>query len=206
MSPSIIHFLTQYGYVAIIGLIVVQELGIPVPAPNELLLMFFGYLAYLSTFNLVLAAAAATVASMIGAWILYGAFYFIGEWVMHHPRIPFPRSLVKNLSEKISKRSIVAVMIGRVVPFGRGYICVAAGLMKVKPWKFATAVIVSDIVWNFGFVILGYVSGPYWNKVAKKVGGVEHIFLLIILSFFAIILTQYLIKKIKKHRSKKAGA
>ncbi|MCX6740828.1 MAG: hypothetical protein NTY61_00295 [Candidatus Parcubacteria bacterium] len=47
MPHSLAVFITHYGYLAIFFLVFLQEIGVPNPVPNELVLLFSGYLAFL---------------------------------------------------------------------------------------------------------------------------------------------------------------
>jgi membrane protein DedA with SNARE-associated domain len=196
MSPSIALFIIDYGYLAIFTLILLQELGAPIPVFNEFLLLFFGYLAFTGDMELSRVLITAAAASMLGAWILYGIFFFAGTWIMSHPRLPF-RSFVEKLEKKISVHAFKAIFIGRLVPFGRGYICIAAGIMKIDPRKFAQAIAVSDIFWTGSLILLGFYSGPLWMKVAEKIGGVENILLIAIVVFITYVGCRYAYSKHK---------
>jgi membrane protein DedA with SNARE-associated domain len=44
MSPSLSAYILKYGYMAIFSLVFLQEIGVPNPVPNELVLLFSGYL------------------------------------------------------------------------------------------------------------------------------------------------------------------
>lgn len=196
MTPSIAIFIAHYGYLAIFVLILLQELGAPIPVFNEFLLLFFGYLAFTGDMELFRVLITAAAASMIGAWILYGTFFLAGTWIMSHPRLPF-RSFVKKLEKKISAHAFKAIFIGRLMPFGRGYICIAAGIMRINPRKFAQAIAVSDIFWSGSLVLLGFYSGPLWTQVAQRIGGVENIILIAIGIFIAYVGFKYLRSKNK---------
>ncbi len=182
-------FIAHYGYFAIFILILSQELGVPIPLPNEFLLMFSGYLAFTGVFNLPLAIIVPFAASVFGAWILFGLFYTFGNWIMHKDRkIPLPRAAIERLSQKIEKREFWAVFLGRVIPFGRGYICIAAGLFELSPKKFALSILASDTLWNAGFVTLGFFAGPYWEIVAAKMGGIIHLVGIVIAVMLGIMI------------------
>ncbi len=44
MSPELSDYIVQYGYIAIFSLVFLQEIGVPNPIANELVLVFSGYL------------------------------------------------------------------------------------------------------------------------------------------------------------------
>ncbi len=46
MPEDVVYYVTRYGYLAIFILVFLQEIGMPNPFPNELLLIFSGYLTF----------------------------------------------------------------------------------------------------------------------------------------------------------------
>ena len=199
MPPSIALFIAHYGYLAVFLIVIAQELGVPIPFPNELVLMFCGYLAFSGKLSLPLVGITAFAASLAGAWILYGVFYWFGVWI--HPKLPAVlQNVVKKASDKIDRHP-AWIFVGRIIPFGRGYICIAAGLAKIKPHVFAIITVTADIIWNFGFVILGFATGKYWEIVGQKVGGIIHLILYIILAFIVYQLLKFGFEKINSKKS-----
>lgn len=78
MPHSLAVFIAHYGYPAIFSLVFLQEIGVPNPVPNELVLLFSGYLAFLGALNFVLVFLTVVAADFIGTSILYLVFYFFG--------------------------------------------------------------------------------------------------------------------------------
>lgn len=200
MSPSIALFVAQYGYLAIFAVIVLQEIGVPIPVPNEILLMFSGFLAFSGKFELFPAILTAFAASMAGAWILYGLFYGLGTLI--HPKLhSVLQDVIKEASDRL-ERHHKWLFIGRIVPFGRGYICIAAGIARISPLRFLAVTVAADALWNAGFVILGFATGNYWEAVSEKVGGVVHLILGIIALVVAYQLAKYAIAKLVPARTR----
>jgi len=189
VSAEIARYITQYGYLAIFLLVLLQELGVPNPVTNEFVLLFSGYLAFSGVLNLWLVLLSAVAGDCIGTTILYFVFYRFGGYIMdHRPRwIPISQAHIDRLAHTISKRQRWGIYVGRLLPFLRGYASVAAGLLPIEPKVFIPAVIVSAITWSGGYVIAGWLLGPYWEQVAAQVGGVELVVLgaaLIVIAFF----------------------
>jgi membrane protein DedA with SNARE-associated domain len=44
MSPTLSAYIIKYGYIALFSLVFLQEIGVPNNVPNELVLLFSGYL------------------------------------------------------------------------------------------------------------------------------------------------------------------
>jgi membrane protein DedA with SNARE-associated domain len=197
VSSELALYITRYGYVAIFLFVLLQELGVPNPVTNEFVLLFSGYLAFSGVLNLWLVFLTAVSADCIGTTILYAVFYAFGEYIMNHrPRwFPLSPADIDRIVHTISERQQWGIYVGRLIPFLRGYVSVAAGLLAIRPKIFLPAVIVSAITWSGGYVIAGRLLGPYWEQVAAKIGGVESVLLLATLIIIATLIGRAVVRK-----------
>jgi membrane protein DedA with SNARE-associated domain len=192
------HIIREYGYVAIFLFVFLQEIGVPNPLTNELVLLFSGYLAYLGVLNTLKVFFVAVSADFIGTSILYFIFYLVSRQYIFKcpPRVltKFIRKL-KKLKQRINNRNVWTIFLGRLTPFLRGYISVAAGILQIKPRAFLTTVLLSAITWSGGLVLVGKTLGPYWNEVIQKIGIVQFIMLLAILIVISAFAGKYITRK-----------
>jgi membrane protein DedA with SNARE-associated domain len=202
MPTSLVHFITAYGYWAIFWLIFLQEIGVPNPVSNELVLLFSGSLAFTGLLSFPLIFLTAVFADVLGATVLYVFFRFFGAYLLSKNTRWFPvsHSHIDPLRQPIKKHGGWAVFIGRMVPFARGYAAVAAGVFDLSPWIFFTAVISSALVWSGGFVTLGNIFGGYLVPVENTAGGVEKILIGAILITVIILVIRYFIKRHKANK------
>lgn len=194
MSPEIIHYITKYGYAAIFALIFLQEVGVPDPVPNELVLMFSGYLSFKRILSLPVIIVIALLADFTGTSILYAMFFFFGKiLIKHKPKwIPISNEMIEKMSEKVTKGGIKTIYMGRLTPFLRGYASVIPGLLHVKPQKFLPVALISSITWAGFYLSVGRLLGPYWAKVS---GYLKYALIAILLIFIIIGITRYIQKK-----------
>lgn len=190
-------FVQHYGYLAIFILVFLQEIGIPNPVTNELVLMFGGYLSYfhsLSLFKVIITVIAADVS---GTCILFFTFYFFGKWLIQHkPKwLPIKSGALDGLKRKVNQRRFLGIFIGRLTPFLRGYISIAAGILHIEPKKFVTIVTLSALTWSGGLTAFGWLIAPYWNYVIQNMSVVENIFLLLIVITGLTFAGRYVLKK-----------
>ncbi len=195
--PELAFYLTKYGYYAIFLLVFIQELGIPNPITNELVLIFCGYLSYTGTLNFYKVIIVAISADFIGTTILFFIFYSFSKWLIEHsPKwLPLTGETIEKLKKKLLKRGNRSVFIGRLTPFLRGYVSVAAGMLHVKPKAFLGTVIISAITWSGGLVLLGRLIGPYWNQMIKERGVIENISIVIVLIVIITFVGKYFNRK-----------
>jgi len=198
MHQDLFQYVTSYGYVAIFALVFLQELGVPNPVPNELVLMFSGYLCYIKVLNLFGVILTAIAADFIGTTILYFVFYFFGAAILKRkPRwLPLSEEKITHFKEKILKGGYWRIYLGRLTPFVRGYTSVFAGILNIKPATFLTTVLISAVTWSGGLSLLGWVLGPSWASVTQHTQYVEDIIMLLLLGVVIFFLGKYLARRV----------
>lgn len=162
MPEELIQTVNQYGYLAIFILIFLQEIGIPNPLPNELLLIFSGYFTFKGILFMPLVLLTAVTADLSGTGLLYLLFYFAGTAVLaKKPKwIPLSEKTLKRLSGRISEGKLYNIFIFRLTPFTRGYTSVLTGLFRVNPRFFIPIAFLSSLIWASIYVTIGYLAGP----------------------------------------------
>ncbi len=197
MPPEIILYISKYGYLAIFVLIFLQETGVPNPVPNELVLMFSGYLVFTGILHLPLVLFAAVSADFIGTNILYVVFYFFGVAILRHkPRwLPISQKAINKLTRRMSEGGKWMIFLGRLTPFIRGYTSVTAGLLQLSPKVFLPIALISAITWSSVYVILGKLLGPYWNRISGHFNNIKYMMLVILFVVLIIVIMRYLINK-----------
>jgi len=203
-------YFSQYGYLAIFLLVFLQEIGVPNPITNELVLLYSGYLAYSGTLSLSKITMVTVFADFIGTSILYFVFYAFGKYILTRKPSWLPISVerIESIKQRFSKGSGWDIYVGRLIPFLRGYVSVGAGIMQIKPRLFLTTVITSALTWSGGLVLLGWCVGPYWYQLNKRMNMAENIMLFVFLSVIIIVVGKIIAKRIavKKRNSAIEGA
>src|SRR5215831_7131137 len=82
MSPELSDYIAKYGYIAIFSLVFLQEIGVPNPVSNELVLLFSGYLTSLRKLNFITVLITVIAADTLGTSLLYTVFYYFGQRVL----------------------------------------------------------------------------------------------------------------------------
>lgn len=170
MPEALISYILLYGYPVIFLLVFLQEIGIPNPVPNEVILLFAGYLASAGHFSATKIIAIAILADFVGTTVLYGIFYIFGHLIATKRPKWLPVDRIESWQRKISERGKLGVFIGRMIPYVRGYTSAAAGLLKIPPRIFMPIVLGSAIVWSGGLVLAGKLLGPHVQTFAEDIG------------------------------------
>ena len=198
MPPDLIIFIARYGYLAIFILVFAQEIGIPNPVPNELVLMFSGYLIFKGILFFPFVILITMSADFIGTSILYIVFYFFGDYILKHkPRwLPISDKTINKVSARISKGGLSTIYICRLLPFIRGYTSVITGLLQIKPNVFLPIALISAATWSSVYVLTGRILSPFLNFSEIKTGKVKLAMLItVIVILTVIIMVRYLKKR-----------
>ncbi len=178
MPPELISYIVEYGYLTIFGLVFLQELGLPNPVPNELILIFSGYLTSIGKLDFTLVFMTVVAADVIGTTLVYLVFYYFGQRLMKKIRF-LPNKKINQLVTYLSHRGRFGIYIGRLLPLLRGYASVAAGLLRLPPKEFIPAVILSAITWSGGYVLLGKIIGPTWENMSSYFGFMQSVLVVV---------------------------
>jgi membrane protein DedA with SNARE-associated domain len=195
MSEQILHYIAHYGYLAILALVFLQEVGIPNPIPNEFLLLFSGYLSYTGVLNASLVVLAAVIGDLMASFLLFELFYFFGKTVMRRkPKwLPISEDKIEKLKQKIDSLGRFGAYVWRVTPFIKGYVSVICGLIKVPQKKYSFILVTTSLAWALVYVGGGYIAGPYFKDMALL--NERHLFMLPALVMLVVIIIQLLKKK-----------
>ena len=196
MPPEIILYISQYGYLAIFLLIFLQEIGMPNPIPNELMLLFCGYLAFKGILELSVVFLTALSADFIGTNILYFTFYFFGGYILQRkPRwFPVSQKTINKLSVQVLKGGKWKMYLLRLTPFIRGYTSVVTGLLQIKPKTFLPIALFSAMTWSGAYILTGKLLGPRWSFIEKNIHNIKYIMLLALIIILALLSIRYFIK------------
>ncbi len=191
-----LSFITDHGYAAVFLLVFIQEIGIPT-IPNELVLIFAGALTTIGHLNFWAMFWTSVAADVIGTSILFFVFYFFEKKIMERiPKwIPINEYLEK-IKKMIERHDKWAIMLGRMMPYGRGYVSAAAGILNISYKVFLPMVFISAVVWTGGYVTLGHFLGFQWKRVADFIAGYQWVVLVVVL--LAVLIWVYINQRRKK--------
>jgi membrane protein DedA with SNARE-associated domain len=168
MFSTLSAYILQYGYIAIFSLVFLQEIGVPNPVPNEVVLLFSGYLSSVGTLDCLTVLITVIAADVIGSSCLYTTFYYFGQRLLQQCPHVMSTSKLASLTARVSHQNRWSIYVGRHMPFIRGYTAVAAGLLKIPPRIFLPAVLLSALTWSGGYVIAGKLLGHAYVDVVSK--------------------------------------
>jgi membrane protein DedA with SNARE-associated domain len=171
MEHQVLAWITQYGYLAIVLLLVFGIVGLPVP--DETLLTFTGFLIYKGNFSLPLAFGAALLGSLTGITISYTLGRTFGLTLIHKygRYIHLTEAHVEKAHAWFARVGHWGLTFGYFVPGFRHLTAYAAGMSAVEPPQFAVFAYSGGVLWVSVFLSLGYFLGDRWEAVEKNIEG-----------------------------------
>lgn len=186
------------GYVGVALLVAVENLFPPIP--SELILPLAGFVAGRGDASLIGMIVAATLGSVVGAWILYGISAAIGPERLHGFIVRYGRwfgikeaDLVRA-EEWFDRRSDAAVLIGRCVPLIRSIVSVPAGFRRMPFVRFTVLTAIGSAIWNVALISAGAILGDRWDQVGDVVGLLQAVVIIVIVALVALFVWKRFIK------------
>ncbi len=202
------RFLADYGYFAIFLLMLVEEAGIPLPLPNEVALMYVGYLASQGELDANLAGLAATLGAACGSGILYLVALRGGRVLIHRfgRLIHVTDARIDQAERWVARYGMISIPIARLTPGLRIATTIVSGVLRVPYRVVIVSVVGVSLLWSFFWIHLGKALGARWEEGARNFERAGRWgILVVIVVVAAILLTRWLLGR-RKRRSEPAAA
>ena len=141
--------------------------------PSEVILPLAGFTAGQGRMSLAAAIVWATLGSVLGSLVVYGAGALLGRERVRAiaERIPLVRVHEIDRAEAwFARYGAVTVFLARMVPVLRSLISVPAGVERMPVLTFVALTSAGSLIWNTVFVLAGYWLGDNWRLV-EEYGG-----------------------------------
>jgi membrane protein DedA with SNARE-associated domain len=196
MPRELINYIIQYGYLFIFLLVFLQEIGVP-SFPNELMLIYFGYLVHQGMLNIFCVVAIAVAADVSGTFVLYILFYFFSAFIIKHKPswLHIPYKTIHSIKQKISNGGNWKIFTGRLIPYLRGYTSVVAGLLRINTARYGIMILLSALIWSAGYIMIGWFAAPYWQLLSKKIGVLSNFMMVVPVALILFFTIKYFMKK-----------
>lgn len=192
LGASVTPLLATYGLAAIFLIMLLKEIGLPIPIPGDLIMLATAAQAAAGRFSLVWGFAALIVAAVVGAAVQYLLVRRLGrpfiERFGRYVGLTPPR--IDTAAATIRKGGVPAVVASLTTPGVRIATVPACGLAEMPFARFLLGVVVGSAVfigWHFA---LGYLGGPL---VAAALGAFQSPALVFVLVFLIIGLAGWLL-------------
>jgi membrane protein DedA with SNARE-associated domain len=155
------QFLDTYGLIAVFGIMLLKEIGIPVPIPSDLIMLGAAARAAQGRFSFIAVFFAILIPMFLGGLIQFliargparQAVYRLGKY------IGLTRERLDRAMETVRKGGVAAVAVGLTTPGVRIAIVPAAGMADLKVATFAPGLLVGSTVFLALHFAIGYAGG-----------------------------------------------
>jgi membrane protein DedA with SNARE-associated domain len=195
----------QHQYLTLFGIVAIEEAGIPLPAPSDLVIMFYGDRARGDFASLALVVLTCAAASTFGTLIPYlitrkygdAAAHRLARWIDVDPQ------KVDEWEVRIAKRGFLAIFIGRLIPGLRVAMSLIGGTAKVPLVEFSGGVFAAGIIyWSF-WTGLGALFGPVVRRLIPR-AYIEYVVIGIPIVVIGYLLFRYI--RGRRRRSRASGS
>jgi membrane protein DedA with SNARE-associated domain len=162
ISLALASFLDQHGLLAAFVFLLIEEAGVPVPVPGDVLMLILGEHAREGRVQFWQAVLVTEAGTVIGASVLYfaarqagrGLVYRYGRFIRLTPR------RLDDAERWLRGQGPRAVFLGRLVPGLRIVTAVACGVFGVPFRIFFPAMSLGALLYILVYTTLGYFLGP----------------------------------------------
>src|SRR5262245_54938229 len=154
--------LDKHSYIAIFLAVALEELGIPMPIPTDLLIVFAGVRTGGSLLQLAIWFGLLNIASALGASGLYaivrrGGRPLVDRFGRYIHLGPQQLTRAENI---LRRGGWTSIAVGRAIPGLRYIAVIGCGLLNIPYWRFITAHVAGSSVYIALFLGLGSLFGP----------------------------------------------
>ena len=162
ISGFMLGLIDQYDDQVIFVLVLLEEMGIPLPTPGDLVMLLAGSRAAQGKMHLLWALFLVQAATMIGASILFWLAARGGRPLLYRygRYIGLDRARLDQAETLIARGPRRAVFIGRLTPGLRNVSVLAAGVFGVRYIVFLPPFAAASFLYILVIVLLGYFVGP----------------------------------------------
>lgn len=179
MVPSgsaLLSFIISHGPFVIFVVVLIEELGIPIPVPSDLLLLFSGSLVSHGQLNLVLTVATVVFAIVLGTTALYTVARRGGRPLLERygSWIHLDESRISRAEQRLQVHGFWSLAALRLVPGLRPYSTMTAGILGLPRYQAVLAFAFSGLIWSLTWIGIGTLLGPRLWMILPAIQRVEH--------------------------------
>lgn len=160
---------TAHQYFVLFGVIAIEEAGIPLPAPGDIVIAFYGWRAHGDPFEIAQVVLACALGSTVGTLLPYALSWRFGHSVAARVALwlDLDPKHIDRLSDGMARRGFVGVFVARLIPGLRVAVSLVSGTARVRPVTFSSAVFLAATVYWTAWVLLGALLGPSVVRVVS---------------------------------------
>ena len=202
---ALLAAVAAHQYITLFFAIAIEEAGVPLPVPGDLLIAYYGSRATGDPIELAQVILVCALASTAGTQAPYWLARRFGHTVAQRAAywLDIDMKSIDRVFAIVDRQGFRGVLIGRLIPGLRVAVSVVAGTALVPPRAFAAGVFVAAAIYWTGWVLLGAIVGPHVADVLSP-AYIKAIVILIPVVFVSLFLVRVLIA-MRRRRRRAAG-
>lgn len=171
ISLAMSTFLDRHGLLAAFVFIMIEEAGVPVPVPGDVVMLILGVHARNGIVLLWQAIVVTEVGTILGSTFLYLAARLAGRGLVYRYGrfIRLTPERLDRAERWLKEHGSRAVFLGRLVPGLRIVTAVACGVFEVPFRVFFPAMSIGALLYILVYTLLGFYLGPPVLAVLEKI-------------------------------------
>jgi uncharacterized protein (TIGR00369 family) len=174
----LLHFVQHFPFLGLFLLLTIEEAGVPLPLPGDVLLVFAGtHAPERSPWYSLLVVGTATAAVFVGSSLLYflmrrggrPLLQRVGRYLHLHSR------RLERVERFFRQRGHLAIFVGRLIPGMRIPTTVLVGLVGVPYREYAVIAALTAMIWSAGYFWLGVLLGHHGRLLVARIGEIDDI-------------------------------
>jgi membrane-associated protein len=180
-----------HQYFLLFVIVAIEEAGVPLPAPSDIVIAAYGYRAREDLPALAIVVLVCAAASTVGTLVPYALTWRYGEGIAVRMAgwLEIDRATVERWEERIKRGGFRAVFLGRLVPGARVVMSLLAGTAKIPIYEFSPAVFSAATLYWSVWVLIGVTLGPAFRRFAGAY--IEYWLLLLPIAVILYLLYRY---------------
>jgi membrane protein DedA with SNARE-associated domain len=177
VSEWIIDVIDTLGYAGLAALMLLECVFPPIP--SEAILPFVGFGVAEGRFSFPLVLLAATLGSLLGNLLLYGAARRGGLAVVarHGQRVGATPERLLALERWFERWGATTVLACRAIPLVRSTVSLPAGLARYPLPRFVVLTTIGSAIWNATLIGIGWALDDQWTAVEERMSGAGYVVL-----------------------------
>lgn len=176
---DLLALMASHGYLVLFVIVMVEEAGLPLPIPGDLLLLITGSLVTQGVLGLAPTLLVLAIATLIGTSFLYDVALRGGRPLLRRYGrwLRLKEERVDRAERWLGKRPISGIVLLRLTPGLRISSTLVAGLLGVPRARATISLVVSGVVWGGTWLGLGMALGTNVNRAADMISRVDRLVL-----------------------------
>ena len=206
IGPLLSHYVDVYGLIAIFIIMLLKEIGLPIPIPSDLLMLAAAAQAAAGRYVLWQGFGIILLAMLVGAWVQYLLVRRFGRPLLDRVGryVGLPPDRVERASALMRKGGTVGIATSLTTPGVRIATVPACALAEIPLPSFLLGVLVGSGIFLALHFAIGYIGGPIISAIMNA-GGVTALIILVALAAIGLVVWLWLRRRGKTKEQAQAA-